>query len=271
MAPSGNELDRPGKGPAASKHQLGGGKTDFGRCVRSAAGTRENNERICHELRYRVAIRFAIAGDLRFISHHDTMRLFERALARAGLPVKFSQGFNPRPRLSLPLPRPVGVASDCDVVVVELNEPVVTGEMLEQLALQMPEGLQLTAADPLEGGRAPQPESVEYVLPLGPGEPPELAAAVKRLKAAASWPMRRSDSDGRSRTIDVRPMLLGIELDSGVLRWSARTGGGGSIRSSEVLAAVGLDPQVWHHRIQRSSIRWSQPWGGTSAPSGNPG
>ncbi|GAF87148.1 unnamed protein product, partial [marine sediment metagenome] len=54
---------------------------------------------------------YDVDGDLRFISHHDMLRLFARSLARAALPVRFSEGFNPHPRLSIPLPRPVGVAS----------------------------------------------------------------------------------------------------------------------------------------------------------------
>ncbi|MBI4580945.1 MAG: DUF2344 domain-containing protein, partial [Planctomycetes bacterium] len=93
------------------------------------------------EIRYRIAIRFAVQDDVRFISHHDTMRMFERALARTDLPVRFSEGFNPRPKLSLPLPRPVGIATTADVLVVELTQPVVPEEALGRLAAQMPRGV----------------------------------------------------------------------------------------------------------------------------------
>src|SRR3990172_12981655 len=69
--------------------------------------------------RYRWLFAYSIDGDLRFISHHDTLRLFRRALARADLPVRFSEGFNPHPRIMIPLPRPVGIASRAEGLVVE--------------------------------------------------------------------------------------------------------------------------------------------------------
>ncbi len=66
------------------------------------------------------AIRFRIGGALRFLSHAETARLWQRACTRAALPVRYSQGFNPHPRMSLPLPRPVGVAADEELLVVKL-------------------------------------------------------------------------------------------------------------------------------------------------------
>ncbi|MBN2271219.1 MAG: DUF2344 domain-containing protein, partial [Sedimentisphaerales bacterium] len=57
-------------------------------------------------------LKFRIWGNLRFLSHAETMKVFQRACARAGLDVAHTEGFNPRPRLSLPLPRSVGVESD---------------------------------------------------------------------------------------------------------------------------------------------------------------
>ena len=67
--------------------------------------------------RCRCALEYTIGGDLRFISHRDTLRLFQRAVARAALPVRFTEGFNPHPRMMIPLPRPVGVASQAETLV----------------------------------------------------------------------------------------------------------------------------------------------------------
>ena len=69
-------------------------------------------------IREKWAFEFSVTGDLRFISHRDTVRVFQRALARAALPVAYSEGFNPHPRLSLPLPRAVGVASEAELMDV---------------------------------------------------------------------------------------------------------------------------------------------------------
>ncbi len=63
----------------------------------------------------RILVQFSVRGDVRFVSHHDLMRVLGRAARRAGLPVAMSEGFNPRPRISLLLARGVGVASDAEL------------------------------------------------------------------------------------------------------------------------------------------------------------
>ena len=64
----------------------------------------------------RILAQLSIRGDIRFISHHDLMRVLGRAARRAGLPVAMSEGFNPRQKISVLLARPVGVASESEYV-----------------------------------------------------------------------------------------------------------------------------------------------------------
>ena len=65
-----------------------------------------------------LAIRFEIRGNARFLSHLETIRVFKRALVRAGVKVCYSEGFNPHPKLSLPFPRSVGLESDDELACV---------------------------------------------------------------------------------------------------------------------------------------------------------
>ena len=88
-------------------------------------------------------LRLAIEGDLRFISHRDTVRMLQRALARAALPVTYSPGFNPRMKLSLLVPRPVGMATEADLALMQLAEPLAAEEIQARLAPQMPKGARL--------------------------------------------------------------------------------------------------------------------------------
>ena len=74
------------------------------------------------QVKQNIRIRFSKQGDIRFISHHDLMRLFERALRRAQLPVATSEGFHPRPRISLPMPLSVGFTGHSEVADVGLRE-----------------------------------------------------------------------------------------------------------------------------------------------------
>ncbi len=204
-----------------------------------------------------MAVRFVIEGDLRFISHHDTMRLFERALSRAQVPIRFSEGFNPRPSLSLPLPRPVGVASQAEVLAIELREPMEATVVLGRLARQMPAGLTLTEAWVPDDGRVPQADRVEYAVPIPPENAGSVAEAVKRLLAAETWRIERNDPGNRpARTIDLRTYLVDASIREGMLRWTLRVTPAGSARPAELLSAIGLAPDEWQHRVVRTAVHW---------------
>jgi len=185
------------------------------------------------------------------------MRLFERALARTDLPVRFSEGFNPRPRLSLPLPRPVGIATTADVLVVEFAEPVDPREVLPQLAAQMPQGVALRDAWLPSGRRPIQPASATYALDLPADRIRETAEQVDRILNSPEWPVHRVREDGGpEKVLDLRSYLLNARIDGSRLRWTMRVTGQGSIRPGEFLAAVGLAPDQWQHRICRTDIAW---------------
>lgn len=100
-----------------------------------------------------VLVRWMIDGDMRFISHRDTLRLFARAALRAGLEMRYSQGFNPRPRLILPLPRSVGMAGDDEVALLGLAEPCDSGGVAVTLEQQMPEGISIRSVEMFPGTR----------------------------------------------------------------------------------------------------------------------
>ncbi|HXK87504.1 MAG TPA: TIGR03936 family radical SAM-associated protein [Phycisphaerae bacterium] len=204
-----------------------------------------------------MAIRFRIQGDLRFISHHDTMRLFERALSRAQLPVRFSEGFNPRPRMSLPLPRPVGVATAADMLVFELCEPITASETLRRLREQMPGGLELLEAIELQPDRKLNPEQVVYEVEVPPTQVAQAWEAVQRVLSSERWIIERTGHRRQSvRSIDLRPLLIEASIQSGVLRWSCRTPDTGSARPGEWLEAFGLDPAEMLHRVRRTAVEW---------------
>lgn len=210
-------------------------------------------------MRYKVAVRFVIEGDLRFISHHDTMRLFERALARARLPVKFSEGFNPRPRLSLPLPRPVGVAGSAELLIIELTEPAETEAFRERLERQLPSGLKLASAGVIEGRTQPQAVAATYRLLLPPDRHTSVGTALRRILSAGSWPIEReTHGEGRVKTVDLRAYLQDAGVDDHELHWTTRVDPGGSLRPAEILTAVGLDPPDWLHRVRRTEIEWDR-------------
>jgi radical SAM-linked protein len=224
-------------------------------------------------LRYKVAIRYAIVDDLRFISHHDTMRLFERALSRAQLPVKYSQGFNPRPRMSLPLPRPVGVASEAEVLVIELETPLEPAIGLEQLRLQMPAGLQLLEAETLTEGQTLYPERVEYTLPLPAEVQDRVRLSLAALLSADEVWARREVARGREQKVNIREYLQDAWVAEDGLHWVAKVSNRGTLRPGELVTALELDADEWRHRIRRTRVQWTdRPVGGSEeSPETNAG
>lgn len=84
---------------------------------------------------------FEKTGNARYISHLDLMRLFQRAFKRAGLPLKHTQGFNPRPSVSIALPLSLGVESLCELLDFDLEVPVDCGEIREKLNASLVEGV----------------------------------------------------------------------------------------------------------------------------------
>ena len=159
--------------------------------------------------------------------------------------------------MSLPLPRPVGIATQADVLVVSLTREVACEEVLRQLGAQMPGGVVLRDAWTLQSSRPIQPETASYAVDLSDAEIPAVNEHLSRLLAAESWPVQRGAAQsGPAKLLDLRAQLAGAELDRHTLSWTVRFGDGGSVRPGEVLTAMGIDPDKWLHRVSRTAIAW---------------
>ena len=92
---------------------------------------------------YRVSFNFSKTGQMRFISHLDLMRLFMRAMRRAELPLKMSEGFSPHPKLSFKRALKLGVESQREEASIVLRFPVTPEDFKDRLQKQLPEGIEL--------------------------------------------------------------------------------------------------------------------------------
>jgi radical SAM-linked protein len=208
-------------------------------------------------LRNRLAIRFAVEGDLRFISHHDTLRFFERALARAGIPVRYSEGYSPRPRLSIVLPRPVGVASCDECIVLELDSHQPPEEVLSRLKPHLPRGLALRSAEALPETDHRRPCEAEYVVDVPPDAREDLGRRAAALMAAPRLEVRRRGGTGApDKTVDIRPYVRAVTLEGTALAWRQSTGQEGTARVGEVLEALGLPARDHVHRVVRRRVEY---------------
>ena len=191
--------------------------------------------------RQRVRLRFAKTGDARFLSHHDLMRAWEMALRRSGLPLRLTEGFNPRIRLSMPLALSLGIASQDEILEIELDGWTPAEGIRDRLAPELSPGLALKDLELLAPGKKGQVAWVEYSarIPDADGE---------RLKALLEKPQviverRREES---RKDLDIRPFLLEVRREAEEdWRMRLKITPQGTARPDEALRAAGLDgPQV---------------------------
>ena len=160
----------------------------------------------------RVRLRFAKRGRLRFLSHRDVARSFERAVRRAGVPVAHSHGFSPHPRLSWIGAAPTGVASEAEYVEIGLTRQVAPAALAAALDSALPDGLDVLAAAVAEGAPlADRIDASRWVVELPGIVPAELRGALAALLARESVVVERVTPSGR-REIDVRAALVHADV-----------------------------------------------------------
>lgn len=160
----------------------------------------------------RLRLRYAKRGRLRFTSHRDVARAFERALRRAGVPMAYSQGYSPHPKISWAGAAPTGVASEAEYVELQLVERVAPEVLREELDAALPAGIDvLTAVEADAQPLADQLEVSRWRIDLPGTGVAELRDAVSAVLAADSVPVERMTKNGR-RTIDARAALVSAEV-----------------------------------------------------------
>ena len=202
---------------------------------------------------------FALDGDLKFISHRDTLRLFHRALARASLPVSFSEGFNPHARVTLPLPRPVGVASEAEVLTVEFEQEIDSDQALKELARHVPKEIRLTGLRKLGPGERTCPVMVRYRLDVSDLPRVEVESRIQAILAESMIEVTRvSRKDKKTRKLDARANLMDMRFIDDTVEFVLRINDGGGVKPKEIAALFGLEGGAVNHKIRRMEIQWEQ-------------
>ncbi len=220
-----------------------------------------------------LVIKFKIGGSLRFLSHAEALRLFQRACVRAGINLQYSQGFNPHPRISLPLPRPVGVESDDELLTLRMHrDPYSTthdfGEktIKNDLSSQLPQGCELLSVSIAQTGTSFQPRSVMYVLTVREEYiSQEFKDGIRSLLASNSLIVRRladnknsrdKKQNSRFKNVDVRDFIKSIELDGTDINVQCAITSVGSIRIQEILGLLELAEKKLASPIKRKCVQW---------------
>jgi radical SAM-linked protein len=192
---------------------------------------------------------------MRYTSHLDLHRTWERTVRRAGLPIAYSQGYNPRPRIQIAAALPLGFTSGHELVDVWFQEPVEVAEAREALEDASPPGiyiLELEKADLRSPALQTQVRAADYTATIL--EPfPDLHERIDRIQTAHSLPRQR-----RGKSYDLRPLIEEIKrLEDNPegpqtiqMRLKAEEGATG--RPEEVLLEMGISPSL--ARVERTQI-----------------
>ena len=165
----------------------------------------------------KVRIKFTKEGAAKFVGHLDTMRYFQKALRRAGLPVAFSGGYSPHMIMSFAAPLGVGTTSLGEYFDLELTETVPTAVIEEALNSTMVEGIRVVSARAVEDGKAGKAMALvaaaDYLVEFRDGKEPDVPwkDKISEFYALPSIPVTKKTK--RSvKEVDIRPLIYKMEL-----------------------------------------------------------
>ena len=215
--------------------------------------------------RYRVM--YAKEGPARYLSHLDLIRTFDRAARRAGLPVTFSQGFNPHPILSFAAPLAVGTIGEAEFADLELTKDLPAGMVAESLSAVMPEGLRLIeirqVPEDLPALMAVVDRAVYSASALfdGPLEKETLEKAAADFLALPEILVERRSKTGEKKIFDIKPGIFAMSAwknnDIIVLSAELKTGSSGNVRLEELITAFMKNSGLrvrWNFEMRRKAL-----------------
>jgi radical SAM-linked protein len=196
----------------------------------------------------RLRLTFSRGEEIKYISHLDLMRCWERALRRAEVPLAYSEGFTPHPRISLAAPLPLGVTSEAELMDISLQKTLSPYSLIQSLRKQLPPGI-----DILEVQQIPlmipslqsQLRYAEYRVVVKAGQSvAEMQTAITSLLEAERLPWQHMRDTG-PRHYDLRALIKHIWLVSGdgvafTLGMRLRCDPQGTGRPEQVSQALGL-------------------------------
>lgn len=197
---------------------------------------------------HRLRLVFAKKKQIKYIGHLDLVLAWERALRRAQIPLAYSKGFNPRPKIQVASSLPVGTTGSAEIMDIMTTQLVDPAEALVRIRPALPVGIELHSVEPISL-KAPTLQHllrqadyrvmVETDLPVD-----ELTRRIESLLAAAELPQTRQRKK-QLETIDLRPWLHELAVESVepgevYLRMRLSAGQFGNLRPEEALKALGL-------------------------------
>ncbi|MBI4181335.1 MAG: DUF2344 domain-containing protein [Chloroflexi bacterium] len=204
----------------------------------------------------RLRLRLSRGQELKFISHLDIIRLWERALCRAQIPLAYSEGFSPHPRISLAAPLPVGVTSEAEFMDIFITKWVSPQWFTTIVSRQLPQGTEIMGVYPIVltmSSLQSQVRYAEYRVEVAMEKSQQdVAAAISTLLSVEHLPWHHQRDTGW-RSYDLRVLiddlwLIDCNHSYCTIGMRLRCDSGGSGRPEQVISALGFThyPQSIH-------------------------
>lgn len=186
----------------------------------------------------KLEIAFTKIGPARFFGHLEMVNSFTRAMKRADIPVNFTEGYHPKPKIAFQDALPVGLESLCETLVVDVSGAIEPAEVARRLNAQLPEGLRVTGsnwAGPKSKGVQEWRSTYRVKLVDGRLDPERL----KAFDAAEHWTVERRGKKGRTRKVDLKQMVRSIRwVGNQTLEIAVESRNGVNLRPAVVLTEV---------------------------------
>ena len=208
----------------------------------------------------RVRLTYTKLMPLALLSHNEMMTLFFRAISRAGLPILFSEGFNPHPKVSFGPALAVGIESEAEILDMELSYALDLNALVQGLNRTMPAAVRIKEARVLRPGEPAAGvglSSFEYEAAAPDAFKDSTSEAIQAFLGSNSIVVRRI-SDKGTKEIDIRPMVKRLEpLEAGRVIFTLTEADGRSARPYEVVQALfGLTPlDARAVRVKRTGMK----------------
>jgi radical SAM-linked protein len=194
----------------------------------------------------RVRVKYAKKGNLRFIGHLDSQRLFERALRRSKLPLRYTQGFNKRVRINLASALPLGFTSEAEIFDFWMNEVVEPVIISDRLTRSLPLEIELLGVELVDNSLPSLQASLrasdyEIVFP----DTAQTESLEKDFLQLLS--KDRIEITRRNKTIDIKPMIINHEFTQSndgkkLLKIRMSSSASANARPDDLLELLGIDP-----------------------------
>jgi len=166
------------------------------------------------ERKKKIRIKFKKVGEMRFLSHLELAHLFYRASKRAGLPLCFSEGFHPMPKIVFATALPVGMESLTEMVDMECDAKITPPEVVEKLNQNLPPGIEIKEAEevPLFFQLSSLHDSSLYWIPFDHSlSREETLLKIKDVLDRREFFIHQ-ERDGKKRSVDIRPLIEKMEI-----------------------------------------------------------